>query len=243
MRFPFFGVPVSLHWSFVIVAFFGLNRYDDVLEVVGWTVAVFAAVLFHEAGHAFTAKAFGAAQVAVTLFALGGYTTWVPRRDMGPGRRFIVSAAGSAVGIALGLVILFFARQGYLDELPSWAHAFFETFILAGLLWGVLNWIPMLPLDGGHMLQNGLALFVPRYADRITVGVTAVVGGALIIGSFYIGEPFLAIFLIFILMSGLRSIPGTTTAEPRRPPPQQEPEGTPELSDTERDQEPPAFPI
>lgn len=243
MRFPFFGIPVSLHWSFAIVALIGFSYYDDVLEVAGWTVAVFAAVLFHEAGHAFTAKAFGGTQVAVTLFALGGYTTWVPRSDMGPGKRFIVSAAGSAVGIALGLVILFFARQGLLDDVPSWAHAFFETFVLAGLLWGVLNWIPMLPLDGGHMLQNGLALFVPRYADRITLGVTIVVGAALILGSFYIGQPFLAIFLIFILMSGVRSLPRTGTTERRPTPPQPRAEQAPELSDTERDQEPPAFPI
>jgi Zn-dependent protease len=240
MRFPFFGVPVSVHWSFLIVAFFGLNRYDSIPQVAGWTVAVFAAVLFHEAGHAFTAKAFGATQISITLFALGGLTTWVPRRDMGPGKRFVVSAAGSAVGIALGLGILFLARQGLLDGLPDWAHAFFETFILAGLLWGVLNWIPMLPLDGGHMLEHGLALIVPRYAERATLVITVVVGVALVIGAFAIQETFLGIFLIFLLVSGVRSLPGT----PRQstpPPPQPLP--TQEAPDQGRDQEPPAFPI
>lgn len=240
MRFPFFGVPVSVHWSFLIVAFFGLSRYETIPQVAGWTVAVFAAVLLHEAGHAFTAKAFGATKISITLFALGGFTTWVPRRDMGPGKKFIVSAAGSAVGIALGLGILFLARQGFLDGLPDWAHAFFETFILAGLLWGVLNWIPMLPLDGGHMLQHGLTLVVPRYADRASLVVTVVVGAALVLGSFYIGEWFLAIFLIFLLMSGVRALPGTPTQAPAPSPEPRPPQEAPEPG---RDQEPPAFPI
>ena len=106
MKFPFFGVPVSVHWSFLIVAFFGINRFDSAVEVGGWTLAVFVAVLLHEAGHAFTARAYGSADVAITLFALGGYTTWVPKPSMGPGKRFLVSAAGSAVGIAVGASLI-----------------------------------------------------------------------------------------------------------------------------------------
>jgi Zn-dependent protease len=235
MKFPFFGVPVSVHWSFLIVAFFGVNRFDSAAEVGGWTLAVFVAVLLHEAGHAFTARAYGSADVAITLFALGGYTSWVPKPSMGPGKRFLVSAAGSAVGIAVGLIILWLGRQGSLGGMPDWALAFFETFILVGLFWGVLNWIPMLPLDGGHMLQHALTIFTPRYADRLTLGISAVVGVGLVGAAFYFGQTFLAIFLVFILLSGLRSLPGSGAVPPRRrdakPPP------------TESDQEPPAFPI
>ncbi len=234
MKFPFFGVPVSVHWSFLIVAFFGVNRFDSAAEVGGWTLAVFVAVLLHEAGHAFTARAYGSADVAITLFALGGYTTWVPKPSMGPGKRFLVSAAGSAVGIAVGLIILWLGRQGSLGGMPDWALAFFETFILVGLFWGVLNWIPMLPLDGGHMLQHALTIFTPRYADRLTLGISAVVGVGLVGAAFYFGQAFLAIFLVFILLSGLRSLPESTARPPRRdakPPP------------AESDQEPPAFPI
>lgn len=243
MRFPLFGVPVTLHWSAALWIVFGYNFYpDDLLAMVGWIAAVFAAVLFHEGGHAAAARGFGATNVSVTLFALGGYTTWVPRRNIGPGKRFIISGAGSAVPIVLGLVVVLLARQGLFEGMPTWANAFLETFVVFGLFWGVLNWIPMLPLDGGHMLQNGLALLVPRHADRITVVVTVLVGAALIIGAFYFGEPFLAIFLIFILMSGLRSIP-SSTPESKRPPAQPQPREATERSETERDQEPPAFPI
>ena len=136
MRFPFFGIPVSVHWSFLIVAFFGVNRFDTAAEVGGWTLAVFVAVLLHEAGHAFTARGYGSGNVAITIFALGGYTTWMPKPSIGPGKRFIISAAGSAVGIAVGLVLLWLARQGSITDAPDWIVAFVETFILVGLFWG-----------------------------------------------------------------------------------------------------------
>ena len=60
LKFPLLGVPVTVHWSFAIVAFFGIGMYDTAPEIGAWTEAVFLAVLLHESGHAFTARAYGA---------------------------------------------------------------------------------------------------------------------------------------------------------------------------------------
>ncbi len=259
------GVPVTIHWSFLLVALFGIGFYDDPLEIAAWTLAVFGAVLLHESGHAYTAKAFGATQTSVTLFALGGYTTWLPKPDMTQGKRFLVSAAGSAVGIAAGLIIVGLNTQGFFDGFPNWAVAFFNTFILVGLFWGVLNWIPLLPLDGGHMLHHALAIFWPKQAVNITMGVSVVLGVGLIGAAFYLGETFLAFFLVFILISGLRSRPALEAQhQPQQPevlppdpqdgPPRQfgpnrhyqQPQPYRPASPTapeEREPEPPAFPI
>lgn len=242
MRFPFFGVPVSVHWSFLIVALFGMGRYNNQWEaILAWTAAIFVAVLLHESGHAFTARSFGATEVAITLFALGGYTTWLPKPSIGPGKRFLISAAGSAVGIAVGLGILWFGRGGGYQDLPLWAVAFLETFVLVGLFWGVLNWIPLLPLDGGHMLQHGLAIVWPKQADGIARAVSVVVGVGLIGVAFYFRQPIMALFLIFILMSGLRARPASVGPAP--PQQQAEPPPADPPAPRERDQEPPAFPI
>ena len=246
MKFPFFGVPVTIHWSFLIVALIGIQIVERPIDVIGWTLAVFIAVLIHEAGHAFTARAYGADNVAITIFALGGLTSWLPKPTMGPLRRFIVSAAGTAAGIAVGLLALtvvdftvFGITFGNDTGLTGVTWAFFRTIVLVGLIWGLFNWLPMLPLDGGHMLQHALTIFAPKRADQVTRVVSLVTGGALIAGSLYIGSPLLAIFIGFMLFSGLRSLPGTP-APPQRPaePPPAEPS-----SRQERDQEPPAFPI
>lgn len=243
LKFPLLGVPVTVHWSFAIVAFFGIGRYDTALEIGAWTAAVFLAVLLHESGHAFTARAYGATGVTITLFALGGYTQWVPRETMSPGKRFIVSAAGSAVGIAAGLLILWFRRGGGYQSFPVWGVAFLSTFILVGLIWGVLNWIPLLPLDGGHMLNHALAIFWPKRADSVATVVSTVVGVGLIATAFYFQQTFLAIFLVFILLSGLRSRPRPTRQVPSNEAPTIAPHPPAEPTPTEPEQEPPAFPI
>ncbi len=243
LKFPLLGVPVTVHWSFAIVAFFGIGMYNTAPEIGAWTAAVFLAVLLHESGHAFTARAYGATGVTMTLFALGGYTQWVPRETMSPGKRFIVSAAGSAVGIAAGLLILGFGRGGGYESFPVWGVAFLDTFILVGLIWGVLNWIPLLPLDGGHMLNHALAIFWQKRADTIATAISTVVGVGLIATAFYFQRTFLAIFLVFILLSGLRSRPRPTRQVPSNEAPTIAPHPPAEPTPTEPEQEPPAFPI
>jgi Zn-dependent protease len=234
LKFPLFGVPVSVHFSFLLVALFGFGQYQG-WEIAAWTGAVFVAVLLHESGHAFTARAFGGTSVSITLFALGGFTSWAAPRDVGPGRRFLISAAGSAVGIVAGLAVIGLGRAGALDNLPDLAFAFLESFVWAGLGWGVLNWVPILPLDGGHMLQYGLEMFTPTKAAGIARVVSVIAGVAAVVAAFYYGQTFLAIFVGVITLMGLRS---GNDAEQQPPP-----AAAPPPADVQSDEEPPAFPI
>jgi len=234
LKFPLFGVPVSVHFSFLLVAFFGLGTYQG-WEIAAWTGAVFVAVLLHESGHAFTARAFGGTSVSITLFALGGFTSWAATRDVGPGRRFLISAAGSAVGIVAGLAVIGLGRAGALDNLPDLVITFLESFVWAGLVWGVLNWVPILPLDGGHMLQHGLEMFTPTKAAGIARVVSVIAGVVAVAAAFYYGQRFLAIFVGLITLMGLRS---GNAAEPRPAP-----AAEPPAADVQSEEEPPAFPI
>lgn len=236
IKFPLLGVPVSVHWSFLFVAVFGLGVYRG-WEIAAWTAAVFVAVLLHESGHAFTARAFGGVSVSITLFALGGFTSWATARDIGPGRRFLISAAGSAVGIAAGLVVIGFGRAGALGGLPDIAIAFLESFVWAGLVWGILNWVPILPLDGGHMLQHALEMVAPKQAASIAKVVSVIAGVAAVAAAFYYGQTFLAIFVAMITFMGLRS---GNTEEVKATTPAQTAD---RVQAPQPEQEPPAFPI
>jgi len=231
LRFPLFGVPVSIHFSFLLVAAFGLPVYRG-WGIVAWTVAVFIAVLLHESGHAFTAKAFGASSVSITLFALGGFTAWSASRDLGPGRRFIISAAGSFVGIIAGLAVIGLGRMGLFREVPYLAFVFLESFVWAGLVWGILNWIPILPLDGGHMLRHGLEMITPTRADGIARVVSVIAGIIVVVVAWRYGQRFLAIFVAMITFMGLRE------GRSERVPPEPE-----QKIDKPPGEEPPAFPI
>ena len=236
LTFRLFGIPVSVHFSFLLVAFFGLTAYSG-WEIAAWTAAVFVAVLLHESGHAFTARAFGGVSVSVTLFALGGYTSWASPRAIGPGRQFLISAAGSAVGIAAGLAVIGLGRSGSLSPLPDLAIVFLESFVWAGLVWGVLNWVPILPLDGGHMLPHALEMVTPSKALGIAKVVSLVAGVAAVGAALYYGETFLAVFVGLITLMGLRS------RGAHDPGPEPAGEQHTRAASPQPDDEPPAFPI
>lgn len=219
IRFRLYRVPVGFHLSALFIALFGLQLYTG-WELAGWTVGVLAAVLLHEAGHAYTALTFGAGSVSITLFALGGFTTWAPEEaPIGPGKRFAISASGSAAGIVAGLLVVLLARSGILGELPEALVALLNGFVLAALVWGLLNWIPVLPLDGGHMTLSLLDLVWPERSEQIAKGISVVVGGILVAVAVYFEFYFAAVFLAIIVVSGIRSRPAQPAPDSGSPPP------------------------
>lgn len=165
LRFTIMRIPVEVRPSFVAIALFlglGAGRAD---LIVGWVLVIFVSILVHELGHALTARSFGS-DVAIELNAVGGLTTWtIPDEDIGPGRRALVAASGSATG-------LFFGGMVWLGALPFGPYSDLAGFVISNLVfvnvfWGLLNWLPIRPLDGGHLLTSLLEKFAPRSGERI----------------------------------------------------------------------------
>jgi stage IV sporulation protein FB len=208
-RFSFFRIPVGVHFTFlfiaVIVGVRGSNtRFGAAAETTAILIAIFAAVLAHEAGHAFTARHYGASDISITLFALGGVTSYRGDPPLSPGRRFMITAAGSAAGIVVGGSSALLAATGIFDSTSELFRFSGRWFIFASLGWGLLNWIPIRPLDGGQMLTAALEIVAPRRADFIARVVTAVVGGAIVAAAFAFGQPLMGLYVAFIAMFGMR---------------------------------------
>lgn len=116
---------------------------------LAFAVLLYLSVLLHEASHALMAKRFGLPVSSITLHFLGGVTQIDGEADT-PGREFGVSVVGPLTSLAVGLVMLplaLWVADGTLLELVFGALAF------ANLVVGVLNLVPGLPLDGGHVLR------------------------------------------------------------------------------------------
>lgn len=226
-RFSLGDVPVGVHASFLVIAFFGPGR--SVSDIVMWTGAIFVAVLAHEAGHAFTARAYGARPVEIRLVVFGGVTTYPANAVLSPGRRFVIAAAGSLVGIVLGGAVAL-VRQSPVFAFPRAGTApitlFADTFVLAALGWGILNWVPIRPLDGGQMLTSGLQILSPTRGASIARVISAVSGVAVAIVALKFGLTILAIFVMFITVAGLRRAPDDAPA-PSAPSDGPDPPGPP----------------
>jgi stage IV sporulation protein FB len=164
--FRLFGIPVTIRPSFlVIAALIGFTSRRPIVYLVAWVAIVFVSILIHELGHAITARSYGA-EVEIELNGIGGLTSWsVPGKELGPGQRALVAAAGSGVGVLFGgLVWLFDRFTGPYFEVAGFVVS---NLIVVNVLWGLLNWLPIRPLDGGHLFTSLLQKVIPTRAEVI----------------------------------------------------------------------------
>ncbi len=207
--FTFFGIPVGVHFTFLFIALIvgargNRTEFAASAAVAAVLIAILVAVLVHEAGHALTARYYGADDITITLFALGGVTTFSNDPPLSPGKRFVITAAGSGAGIVAGGAALLLAVAGVFEGMSELFKFSGQWFIIAALGWGVLNWVPIRPLDGGQMLTAALEIVAPHRGENIARIVSGVVGAALVAVAFAIGNPLMGLYVAFIALVGLR---------------------------------------
>lgn len=216
LRLRLFGIPVGVHWTFAIIGVLAIGN-NPIELVVAFVVGVFIAVLAHEMGHALTARAFGASPVKITLMGLGGLTQYPLSASLTPGRRFLIAASGSAVGMTLGGAVYSIRNTQFARELFDYGYMVGVGIVLAGLLWGALNWLPILPLDGGNMAWHALELVTPRRALTIAKGLTVVTTAVVVYLAINLWDnTFGAVFIAIIALQGLQiRDPNSPKPEPR----------------------------
>lgn len=237
-------MPVTVKGSFLLIAaLIGFTGVGYVEETIAWIAIVFVSILVHELGHAFTARRYGAT-VAIELNGLGGLTRWsLPDGEVTPGRRALIAAAGSATGLLFGAVVWLIASQfGPYTGLTGFVLA---NLVRVNVFWGLLNWAPIRPLDGGHLLMSLLEKLTPRRAVSIGRAIFMVTAGVALIVSIRYQLVFIAVLAGWMLLSELsvwtagspRRAPGLPTLSYDDPQPEEEGE-EPDLSGTDEADEP-----
>ena len=175
LRFTLFGFPVTIHWGFwIMTALLGgaLDANNPVAwqALLLWIVAVFISILIHELGHTFMQRHFGA-RAQILLYSFGGLA--IPDRSFSRQRQIIVSLAGPLVEIFCGLIVMEIFKRA---SIQSWQlRVFVHSFYFVSVFWGILNLVPIYPLDGGHVLLHTLG---PRH-ERTSFIVGALCAAAL----------------------------------------------------------------
>jgi Zn-dependent protease len=193
-------MPVTVRGSFLIIAaLIGFTGGGEVAESVAWIFIVFFSILIHELGHAFTARSFGS-EVAIELNGLGGLTRWaVPQGQLTPGRRALIAAAGSATGLVFGgLIWLVASRFGPYDPLVAFI---LNSTVYVNVFWGLLNWLPIRPLDGGHLLSSLLEKIAPSRANSIARVVFIITAAAALAAAIRYRLIFIAVLAGWLLLS------------------------------------------
>jgi Zn-dependent protease len=174
MEFRLFGVNVEIQLGFWLGSFLlGWTGGGNGRSILIWMAVVLVSVLVHEYGHAFAIKRHGI-EPEIALHWMGGTTSW---RAVLPLRRFdriIISLAGPFAGFAFAAPIFalrYFAPH-IIATLPPAAQSAVGMLYWVNIIWGCVNLLPVLPWDGGHVLENALG---PKRA-RLAAGISLVVG-------------------------------------------------------------------
>jgi Zn-dependent protease len=157
LSFRIAGIPVQIVPSFFLTAvLLGGAGGGDLRQAAAWVAVVFVSVLAHELGHATVGRLFGL-QPAIQIHAMGGTTSWSTGRRVSVVRRIAISLAGPAAGFGLAAIVVALARSTagrvFDSDLGMYTYG---SLLWVNVGWGLLNLLPILPLDGGNVLYQVL---------------------------------------------------------------------------------------
>ena len=204
-RFMIFNIPVSVQpWFWLTLAFISGRLFadstQDIVFLLLFVVAGFLSILVHELGHALTAKHFGK-RVEIVLQAFGGYAAYSGAVPLSRKQTFLITAAGPAIQIVLGVLALAVARS--YPAMDTNLKYFTTVLAAISLIWAILNLLPILPMDGGRLVETALGP-----AHRKTALLISVITGVVIcIISFTIlNQPILGIFVGMFAYQSLKAL-------------------------------------
>lgn len=233
LRFSIAGIPVRVHPLFWVIAFlFGFSA-NNLLYTFLWMLVVFVSILIHELGHAFAFRRYGLRSSIILHFS-GGLT--VPESvswgsawanvALTPAQEIFISLAGPFAGFLFAALVIggvvvsggSIALSWLLGIIPVPASAimpfggiFLSTIatllLFINVFWGLINLVPVYPLDGGNVARYALLQYDPRDGIRKSLWVSVIAGGIMaVVGLVAFGSIYMALLFGFLAFQSYQSL-------------------------------------
>jgi Zn-dependent protease len=190
--FPFF-------W-FLILMIGWLNSLTLIGTAI-WSVVILISVLIHEYGHALTALMFGQ-RVEISLVGFGGLT----KRE-GPKlarwKEFLIVLNGPLAGLLTFMVAYFFLS--HVGEKKAVLLYALEVAVNVNLFWTLLNLLPVIPLDGGHLLRILLEAAFGLRGLKLAFFISIVLAGVMGLYFFLIQQIFMGALFFLLAFESYRA--------------------------------------
>jgi len=170
-------IPIHIFPFFwLLIVMIGWVNSGSISGTVIWSVVILISILIHEYGHAWTALAFGH-KAEIHLVGLGGLT----KREgpkLAPWKEFMIVLDGPLAGLTTFVIADQWIGLG--GEKPFLLTYALEIAINVNLFWTLLNLLPVLPLDGGHLLrillEAAFGLRGLKCALVVSIGLAGIIG-------------------------------------------------------------------
>jgi len=213
--FNLFGFPTVIQPFFWLIAALiaalisgGIN--DDmplwVAHVLVGMAVVLVSVLVHELGHAFTFRHLFRTPCTIVLHGFGGMA--IPSHYR-PGHGFSGAVAECFLafsGPLAGFILAFFAFW-FLQFIPidnenaGLATALLRYFLFwttwISIFWGILNLLPIFPMDGGQIARAVCVFLFPRRGIEVSLILSMMVAIFCIVLAFQLGMIFIAFLFAY----------------------------------------------
>jgi stage IV sporulation protein FB len=180
LNFTLAGIPVRIHPFFWVAGLLLGPREGGPPVILFWILAFFLGILCHELGHALVMRSQGMLPW-ITLYGFGGLASSNQPHGFGRGnsdawRQIFISAAGPLAGFVLAVIAIIFVRllgcqvfylvgapfglMAYVVDVSGVTHpqlvAFANNLLFVTIVYGILNLLPIYPLDGGQIAREVL---------------------------------------------------------------------------------------
>ncbi len=210
-------------------AIFGPESPGRIAMVAIWMGCMALSILIHELGHTLAFRWYGI-DSSIVLYYLGGLA--IPQGGMFGRRRnyrdedwqnLIIAAAGPALQIASALLLVGLSMaQGYSVAFLPWPFSLYSpamelqqfesplTFALVNfyvwpsLAWGLLNLLPVLPMDGGRIAESIANML--RLPSDVAPWIGVMTAGFMAYYGFTTRNTFLGIFFASLAINNYQMI-------------------------------------
>lgn len=229
LNFSVAGIRVRVHPLFWVIALLLGTGSTNLLYIAFAIFVIFVSILVHELGHAFAFRRFGQDSYII-LHMMGGLA--VPESSpygenvrLTPNQNIFISLAGPIAGFLLALVIIllgiglggqlvFSVFFGFLPipavVLPyefGMLDRVFALFVFINFFWGLINLLPVFPLDGGNVARYTLIQTDPINGLRNSLWLSVITGAIIAIAGFVVlGSIYMAFLFGYLAFQSYQAL-------------------------------------
>jgi Zn-dependent protease len=213
-------IPVRIAPSFFLMAAL-LGMYSaDLRILVAWVLVVLVSVTLHELGHATMGRAFGL-EPRIDLHGMGGTTSWAAPGKLSTWQRVAISLAGPGAGFLVAAIVTALhawllphaIASPSLGGSKAIAEIVYDQLLWVNFGWGIVNLLPMLPLDGGNVMAQLLTKLAGARGERLARFVSIAVAGLAALWAFGVQQWWPALLAISFVATNWRGIKDLTARE------------------------------